>query len=428
MTFTRVDVVDVYAWGDQVGSVALDPASRFYAFEYHPAWIRRGLQLSPIYLPLGPGVSVFPELAAATYQRLPALLSDSLPDRFGASLLDAYLAGEGVAPRDISPLDRLAYLGSRGMGVIEFRPPRGPTPRPGTAYEVAHLVSEGRNAVLGSFGDETDATAGVRDLIRIGSSAGGVRAKAIIAFNEVTDEVRGGHVDAPDGFAHWIIKLDGVDDAHHLGPSHDLGRVEYAYSLMAQSAGIDMMDSRLLEEQDRAHFMTRRFDRNGNERVHMQTLCAIAHLDFRLPGTHDYAQYLQTVRTLRLGADAERQAFRRAAFNVMATNRDDHTKNFAFVLAREGTWALAPAYDLVFGGDLQWRMMSVNGAFGTVSAKDLTTLAEGFGIGSVGAVLSEVADAVESWSEFARRAGVPTTVADVVAAGLQPIRRTRRPH
>ena len=426
MDYRAVDVIDVYAWGEQVGAVALDPASRFYAFEYHPTWLRRGMELSPLQLPLAPGVRVFRELSPITYQRLPALLADSLPDRFGASLLDAYLAGEGVRQRDITPLDRLAYLGSRGMGALEFRPPRSPPPGPETAYEIAHIVDESRNAVNGSFGTESDATAGVRDLIQVKSNTNGLRAKAIVTFNNETQEVRGGHLDAPDGFAHWIIKLDGVNEAHRLAETNHMGRVEYAYSLMARAAGVDMMECRLFQEQGRAHFMTRRFDRDGNERLHTQTLCALSHLDFREPGVHDYAEYLLAIRSLGLGRAAERQAFLRAAFNVMAGNRDDHTKNFGFVLPRDGTWRLAPAYDVTFSDDMQWRMMSVDGEFGDVSADQLMILADRFAVANASVLLAGVADVIESWSEFAMLAGTPSAAADVVAAGLRPLRATHR--
>jgi serine/threonine-protein kinase HipA len=423
MAFKRVELVEVSAWGKTVGAVARDPRSGYFAFEYEPSWIKRGIELSPLHLRNTRGVFAFPNLPHHTFHGLPPMLADALPDSFGTSLLDAYLVGLGVAAKDITSLDRLGYLVSRGMGALEFAPPLGPPAQPETAYEIARLVVEGRNALAGSFGTENEATASVRDLLRIGSSAGGLRAKAIIAWNEKTGEIRGGHLDSPDGFEHWILKLDGVGDGRsNLGDAQgEDGRIEFAYSLMAKAAGVEMAPSRLLEEGGRAHFLTQRFDRVGNTKVHMQTLCGLAHLDFRAIGTHDYAQYLGTVRSLGVGAAAEQQAFRRVAFNVMAANRDDHTKNFAFLLEEAGSWKLAPAYDLTYGGALQFHNTSVNGNFGDIAVTDLLTLADRFEIGSVADALAEVADAVSSWSEFARSADLSKSAAAKVAKHLSPL-------
>jgi serine/threonine-protein kinase HipA len=425
MALKQVELVEVSAWGKRVGAVARDPRSGFFAFEYDSAWVKTGIELSPLHYRNTKGVFAYPNLPSHTYHRLPAFLADALPDSFGTSLLDAYLVGLGVAPSKITSLDRLAYLGSRSMGALEFAPPLGPSPQPEIAYEVARLVAEGRNALAGSFGTEDEATASVRDLLRVGSSAGGLRAKAIIAWNEQTGEIRGGHVDAPDGFAHWILKLDGVGEGKHAfneGSPTEEGRIEFAYSLMAQAAGIEMAPTRLLEEGSRAHFLTQRFDRMDNAKIHMQTLCGMAHLDFRAIGTHDYAQYLGTIRSLGIGADAERQAFRRVAFNVMAANRDDHTKNFAFLLEEGGSWKLAPAYDLTCGSEMQFRNLSVNGNFGEISLTDLLSLADRFEIAAVAEVLAEVADAIHSWAEFADSAGVSEKSRDAVAQHLSMIK------
>ena len=427
MAYKPVKVVEVSAWGSVVGAVVLDDRSGYGVFEYDRRWNRSGVELSPLMLPNRTGIFTFPQLSDVTYRRLPAMLADALPDRFGSSLLEAYLANEGISPRQITPLDRLAYIGRRGMGALEFAPPTGPALRSATAYDIANIVNEGRNAIAGSFGTEEDATAGIQHLIQIGSSAGGLRAKAIIAYNDETGEIRGGHVDAPDGFEHWLIKLDGVDADNTLGVTGNDGRLEYAYYLMAVAAGVDMMHSELLEECGRAHFMTRRFDRIGNQRVHVQTLCALAHLDFREIGTHDYSQLLLTISELGLGADAQRQAFRRAAFNVMAANRDDHTKNFAFTLPEGGSWGLAPAYDLTYTADLSLRQMSVNGNFGEVDADDLFALADRFGVEAASDVLSEVANAVDAWPTFAGDAGLePELTARVSSALTRPVRRRRR--
>jgi serine/threonine-protein kinase HipA len=419
-----VHVVRVSAWGSTVGAVVIDERTGYAVFEYDPAWLGRDRQLSPLQMPNGPGLRTFPGLSEHTYRRLPALLADSLPDRFGSSLLEAYLAGEGIDPTRISPLDRLAYLGSRGMGTLEYAPPSGPATGHGTAYEIANLVAEANNAINGSFGTETDATAGIRHIVDIGSSAGGVRAKAVIAYNDETGEIRGGQIDAPPGFAHWILKLDGVTDSA-LGTSGGEGRLEYAYSLMARAAGIDMMESRLLEEGGRAHFYTRRYDRDGNIKIHTQTLCAMNHLDFREIGTHDYSQYLLTIRALGLGPAAEREAFRRAAFNVAAANRDDHTKNCAFTLTATGSWALAPAYDLVHTPHLAYRMMSVNGSFDVITTADFTAVADRFEIAGAADILGQVADAADSWAEFAQAAGLDDHRARHASSDFVNLRRPR---
>ena len=274
MAYNPVDLVVVSAWGKTVGALAQDPRTGFFAFEYDPSWIRTRIELSPFHVRNSPGVFVFPQLSEPTYRRLPAMLADALPDQFGTSLLEAYLAGLGVASHQITSLDRLAYMGRRGMGALEFAPPIGRNESSGTAFDLAQIVAQGRNAIAGSFGTEADATAGVRELIQIGSSAGGLRAKAIIAWNADTGEVRGGHVAPDPGFEPWIIKLDGVEAASEVGATIGHGRVEYAYFLMASAAGVAMSRSRLLEEGGRAHFMTHRFDRAGTGKIHTQTLCA----------------------------------------------------------------------------------------------------------------------------------------------------------
>ena len=425
MAYQSVRSITVNAWGRHVGAAAIDPGTGFVAFEYSPSWVRSGTELSPILLPNRPGARVFPDLPEVTYRRLPALLADALPDRFGSSLLEAYLANEGVAPGDITPLDRLAYLGTRAMGALEFAPPTGPEHDGSTAYAIANLVDEARNAIMGSFGNEDDAAAGIRSIIELGSSAGGLRAKAIIAWNQDTGEIRAGHNDSPEGFSHWLLKLDGVNDDKSLGETTHAGCVEYAYSQMAQAAGIDMMEGDLLREHGRAHFVTRRYDRIGNQRIHAQTLCGLAGLDFREIGVHDYSEYLQTARTLEIGADAEKQAFARAAFNVMAANRDDHTKNFAFLLPQTGPWRLAPAYDITYTGWLHTRMTSVNGNFTEVTVDDLRRLADRFEIGDTNGIVQQVADAVSSWSQFAATAGLPTDVTDRIGADIRPLTRLR---
>lgn len=424
MTYQAVDLVEVRAWGHRVGAVALDERSGFYAFEYASDWIARGVELAPIHMPNQEGPFVFPRLSDATFYRLPALLADCLPDRFGNALVTARLAAEGVASSQITPLDRLAYMGDRAMGALEFRPPMGPAVQDLTAIQLADLVVAARSAVKGDFSTEQNAAEALKQLIQVGTSAGGARAKAVICFNPATSQVRSGHAPAPAGFEHWLVKLDGVDQSTSgvevLGDGKGFTRIEYAYHLMAVDAGVDMTECRLLLEGDRAHFLTRRFDRGPDEtKVHSQTLCSLAHLDFNLASVHDYSQYLEVVDDLGLGAEALEQAFRRIVFNVAAVNRDDHTKNLSFLCDEYGGWSLSPAYDVTFAHNPvgQWtsrHQMSVNGKFEGIDRQDLFRLADRFAVPNVSDAYSEVVDAVRRWQAFADMAEVDERVAEEI--------------
>ena len=425
MAYIPVDVVEVRAWGQRVGAVALDPATGFYVFEYAPQWQASGVELAPTTMPLGTAAHVFPALATDTFHRLPALLADALPDDFGNALTTAYLVAEGVASGAITPLDRLAYLASRGTGALEFRPARGPRPRRSTAVELAELVIAARSAVAGVFDDERGVTDAVRHLIAVGTSAGGARAKAVIAWNPVSNEVRSGQVPADPGFEQWLLKLDGVGRDLDLGRSAGFGRIEFAYSEMAKAAGITMGDCRLLHEGGRAHFMTRRFDRGADgSKTHMQTLCALGHLDFRLVGAHDYAQLFEMAERLGLGADARAEIFRRMVFNVAAANCDDHTKNFSFILPERGRWQLSPAYDVTHAHNPQSRwtaqhLMAVNGHTTGIARADVAVVGDRFAVPGASAIVGQVLDAVARWPEFAERGGVEPAARAEVAADIE---------
>jgi serine/threonine-protein kinase HipA len=411
--YKPVGIVEVRAWNQLVGAVALDPRLSYFAFEYAPAFIETGIELAPLTMPLAMARQpfIFPELPELTYKRLPAMLADSLPDDFGNSLVNAWMANQGVAARDITALDRLAYMGKRGMGALEFRPLRGPTTKGSTALVLSELVDSARRAVHGELDDDPHAVAALKQLISVGTSAGGARAKATIAWNPETNEIRAGQFDVDPGFEHWLLKFDGIGNDDELGESQGYGRIEYAYYLMATQAGIVMSPCRLLEEGGRAHFMTKRFDRDGNNKLHTQSLCGMAQLDYRAKGVHDYSQALGAMRQLKMSPEAFEQAFRRIAFNVMATNCDDHTKNFSFILREQRRWELAPAYDLIYAynpkGEWTYQhLMSVNGKFDQVRRDDLLTLADRFQIGAASRALAEVRTAVASWPEFARQARV----------------------
>lgn len=413
-----VEAVEVLAWGEKVGAVALDPTLGYYVFEYYPEFARTGIELAPLHLPLSGERYVFPALPEATYHRLPPLLADSLPDDFGNALIDAYLAKQGIRRADITALDRLAYMSSRALGALEFRPSRGPRHRVSSAVALGDLVEGARSLLGGRFEGDRETEAALQSLIQVGTSAGGARAKAVIAWNRETNEIRSGQLPADPGFEYWLIKLDGIGGDVELGSGGVYGRIEYAYYLMATAAGLAMTECRLLEENGRAHFMTRRFDRENGKgeearKVHSLTLCGLAHLDFRQRGTHDYSQYFQVIAELGLGADAREEAFRRMVFNVLARNCDDHTKNFSFLLdPKDGAgWRLSPAYDVTYAynpsGEWTYQhLMSVNGKFSDITRADLLAVADRFQVPRARSVIRSVTSAVARWQEFSAEAGV----------------------
>lgn len=436
MSYQPVDVIEVVVWGRPVGAVARNPATGNYAFEYTPDWVRGGVELAPLHMPLEPTVYEFPGLAQGTFHRLPPLLADSLPDAFGNALVNRWMAERGIAAERITPLDRLAYAADRGMGALEFRPPARTIDDSGppTAVQLADLVLAARQTVQGQLGDDALAHDALEQLIQVGTSAGGARAKAVVAYHPGTSRVRSPYGETPPGFEHWLIKLDGVSAAgldgrtDRLGDSAPYCRIEYAYSLMARAAGIEMSDCQLLAEGPRRHFMTRRFDRGpSGEKHHLLTLCGMAHLDFNMVGAHSYDQYLQTVAALGLGANAMQQAFRRMVFNVMAVNHDDHTKNVAFLRRQGEGWQLAPAYDIThsYRPGRVWterHLMAVNGKFDGIATADLYAVGERHDVPGYRRVVREVRAAVDSWPEFAAEADVPAGAVDVIRNDIEMFR------
>jgi serine/threonine-protein kinase HipA len=427
-----VQVVEVRIWGKRVGAVALDPKLGFYAFAYEPAWRRTAIELAPITLPTNDRSStfIFPTLAIPTFHRLPGMLADALPDAFGNALIDAWMAQHGVEKSAVTPLDRLAYMGRRGMGALEFKPARGSHKESAVPLEMKSLVEEARKLIEGDLTHDAHAKAALANIIHVGTSAGGARAKAVIAWNPKTNVIRSGQFDAAEGFEHWLLKFDGVGKDFELGTGADYGRIEYAYYLMAKRAGIIMHECRLLEENGRAHFMTRRFDRDvvGSQTIkhHVQTLCAMDHLDFKQRATHAYAQLFIVVSRLNLGDGALEQVFRRMAFNVMARNCDDHTKNFAFLMKEGGNWEFAPAYDVThaYNPKGEWtyqHLMSVNGKFKDIERADLLKEAERFGVARASDLLNEVHAGIENWPEFAKDAGLANTASARVAKDFRLI-------
>jgi serine/threonine-protein kinase HipA len=410
-----------------VGAIAPDPKLGFYVFAYQPAWRRTKVELAPLTISLEDrrDVFVFPNLPEATFHRLPGMPADSLPDEFGNTLIDAWMAERGVTKSEVTALDRLAYMGKRGLGALEFKPARGSQRESAAPLAMKSLVEEARKLVEGDLSEDAHATAALANMIRVGTSAGGARAKAVVAWNSKTHQIRSGQFEVAPGFTHWILKFDGVGKDSELGTGADYGRIENAYHKMATQAGIKMSQCHLLEENGRAHFMTRRFDREVVKgrtiKHHLQTLCALSHLDFKQRGTHAYAQLFMAVSQLGLGDDAISQVFRRMTFNVMARNCDDHTKNFSFMLKQGGSWELAPAYDVThaYNPKGEWtyqHLMSVNGKFKDITRTDLLAEADRFGVRRANDVIADVRAAVENWVTYAKEAGLHPDSYDKVAA------------
>jgi serine/threonine-protein kinase HipA len=427
-------VATVYLWGTEIGAVSLAGDGGVASFEYDPAFAAAGIELSPLRMPATPRrIYRFPELAKTSFDGLPGLVADSLPDRFGNALIDAWLAGRGRTPGSFDAVERLSYIGLRGMGALEFIPARGPDPTIDDELDVAALV-ELAGEVLARRADLSESPAApgkhraMQEILRVGTSAGGARPKALIAWNPETEEVRSGQIDAPDGFEFWILKFDGVGDASRdLGHSRGYGAIEWAYSEMARAAGIEMTECRLLEEDGRRHFMTRRFDRTvDGDKLHMQSLAALDHLDFELGEAHSYEQAFAVIRRLGLSAEAAEAQFRRMVFNVVGRNQDDHVKNISFLMDRSGQWSLSPAFDVVYSFNPEGRwtrvhQMSINGKRDNFTVADLDRVASVAGLkrGAGRRILAEVTAAVERWPEFAATARIPEETVERIASSFR---------
>ena len=424
-------VAEVQLWGSRIGAVSLDDAQRFARFQYDPDFARSGIELSPLAMPLSSRVYTFPALPFETFHGLPGLLADSLPDRFGNRLIDAWLAAQGRPPGSFDAIERLSYTGARGMGALEFVPATGPDPSRADEIHVDRLVALA-TAVLSSRSElsaslDGDPEAALTEILRVGTSAGGARAKAIVAWNEATGEVRSGQLEADSGFEHWLLKFDGVGGNRdkELEDPEGYTVIEYAYSRMAAAAGIEMEACRLLEENGRRHFMTRRFDRTASgDKLHMQSLGALAHLDYNAPGENAYEDAFHAIRQLDLGAAAAEQQFRRMCFNVAARNQDDHVKNIAFLMNRSGDWSLSPAFDVTYSYNPQGRwtgrhQMSIHGKRDAFTRDDFRECARTALLkrGRADTILDDVIATVARWEDFAADAGLaPDTTTRIAAA------------
>lgn len=417
----------VNLWGKRVGAVAWDVDTRLGRFEYAPEFRRNNWDIAPIKMPLSVDagrIFSFPELRdTRTFKGLPGLLADVLPDKYGNILINAWLARSGRPADSLNPVELLCFIGKRGMGALEFEPVEPEIKNRTTKIEIDSLIKTAQEILSGRQNFNTDLSAAderaFADILKIGTSAGGARAKALIAYNPVTKEVRSGQTDAPAGFSHWLLKFDGVMD-QQFGSSYGFGRVEMAYHLMAKDAGIQMTECRLLEENSRAHFMTRRFDReDGRGKLHVQSFCSIAHLDFNNIIHYSYEQLFETMRLLRLPYSEAEQLYRRMVFNVAARNCDDHTKNFSFIMDKTGEWKLAPAYDIchAYRPDSNWvnqHCLSINGKRNDITRQDLLSVAGKMNIKKPGRIIDQIADVVSMWKGYAGKTSVSQDLTEAI--------------
>lgn len=402
----------VHLWGKRIGAIAWNPNTGLGSFEYLPGFEIDKYPIAPIKMPGKNQIYAFPELRnTETFRGLPGLLADSLPDRYGKELINVWLARQGRPENSLNPVELLCFIGKRGMGALEFEPAiQQESPSYGLELsdllETTKALLQNKEAVQIQTSDQMRDV--MLDVLKMGTSAGGARPKAIIAFNEKNGEIRSGQTLADEGFGHWLIKFDGVSDTQ-FGATSGYGRVEMAYYKMATDFGIEMQESRLVEEQGRAHFMTRRFDRvNGNQKLHVQTLCALQHYDYTNILSYSYEQLYQTMRLLRLSYAEAEQMYRRMVFNVIARNCDDHTKNFAFIMPPDGKWALAPAYDVchAYRPGSPWvsqHNLSINGKRKNIGREDLLIIARQNSIRNPAKILDEAVRLVRQWPDYAQR-------------------------
>jgi len=424
----------VNLWGRTIGAVSLNDDAATATFEYDSAFTSSGIEVAPLMMPLSGRLYSFPSLRPETFHGLPGLLADSLPDRFGNALIDAWLARSGRTPESFNAVERLCYTGSRGMGALEYEPATRLDSAGSSRIEVDKLVAlasevlSHRNNLQGWFHEEGKQTA-LRDILQVGTSAGGARAKAVVAWNPKTNEVLSGQVKTSNGFEYWLMKFDGVSgnkDKEQNDPK-GYGAIEHAYYRMALDAGITMSPCRLFEENGCHHFMTKRFDRlEGGGKLHMQSLCGMAHYDFNQAGAYGYEQALQVIRRLGLPMAAIEEQFRRMVFNIVARNQDDHVKNIAFLMDRSGNWSLSPAFDMTYsyqpGG--KWtssHQMTMNGKRGEFTLEDFKACAKSASMkrGRAETIIDEVRNVVAQWRDYAEESHVNPEQRDKIERALK---------
>ncbi len=421
-----VDVAKARLFGQNIGTFSWDDAYRVARFEYDKDFLGRGIEPSPLMMPVQEGrIYSFGSLNRDTFNGLPGMLADSLPDTYGRALFDRWLALTGRTSGN--PVESLCFLGQRCMGALEFEPATGPASDGDMRFEIDSLVDVARDALSKKedFGVnlEDDRKAAIAEILRLGTSAGGQRAKAIIAYNKETGEVRSGQINAPESFDYYLIKLDGVSAEAGFRETENYGRLEYSFSELVKKCGIEMTGCSLIEENGRAHFLTRRFDRENGRKIHMQTLCGIAHYDFRLRKGYSYEQAFNVMRRLRLPYSQAQEMFRRMVFNVVVRNQDDHTKNISFLMDPNGKWRLSPAYDMGFaynpaGAWTATHQMSINGKFDDLTRNDLIEFAAANNIKNAPEIIDQICETASGWPELAKECGVPQTMIDAIVPHL----------
>lgn len=417
-----VDIARVNLYGRPVGTFRWDSRRDLALFEYAGSFIGCGLEPSPILMPVREGrVYSFPDIGRDTFKGLPGMLADALPDTYGRALFDRWLALTGR--HSGNAIETLCFLGKRCMGALEFEPAMDAPYSHDTRIELDSLVEVASEALAEKedFGAniEEDKKAAIAEIVRLGTSAGGQRAKAIIAYNKETGEVRSGQIDTPHGFEYYLIKLDGVTAEAGFRETQNFGRLEYSFSRLVKECGIEMTDCSLIEENGRAHFLTKRFDRVNGEKLHMQTLCGIAHYDYRMPRSYSYEQAFNIMRALRLPYSQAQEMFRRMTFNVVIRNQDDHTKNISFLMDKNGKWRLSPAYDMGYaynpkGGWTAQHQMSINGKFDNITRADLLEFARRNNIKEAPEIIDMISHTASRWPLIAQECGVPQPMIDAI--------------
>lgn len=422
-----VDIARVTLYGKTVGSIRWDSDKNVALFEYADTFVGKGLEPSPILMPVREGrIYSFREIGRETFKGLPGMIADSLPDTYGRALFDRWLALTGRQCGNA--VETLCFLGKRCMGALEFEPAMDSPYNKNVKIELDSLVHVA-GQVLAEKEDfginiDEDKKAAIAEIVRLGTSAGGQRAKAIIAYNKETGEVRSGQIDAPEGFDYYLIKLDGVSAQAGFRETQNFGRLEYSFSRLVKECGIEMSDCSLIEENGRAHFLTKRFDRLNGEKVHMQTLCGIAHYDYRMPHAYSYEQAFNIMRALRLPYSQAQEMFRRLVFNVVVRNQDDHTKNISFLMDKSGKWRLSPAYDMGFaynpkGGWTAQHQMSINGKFENISRKDLIEFARRNNIKEAAEIIDNITETASHWPIIAKECEVPQAMIDAILPDMK---------
>ncbi len=418
-----IDTAEVILWGTRIGIIHKDEDRPYVSFEYDKAFLRSGIELSPIHMKLSDRVYEFPSLSGEAFHGAPGLVADSLPDKFGNKIIERWLMEQGRGLDDFTVIDRLCYTGSRGMGALEYRPSAGPDVSHDQEINIRKMV-DFASKVLKDRADKNlnlSDDIGYSQLLRLGTSAGGARAKALIAWNETTNEVKSGQTDAGEGFEYWLMKFDGVanNGDHGIKDRVEYTLIEYAYYLMARDAGIIMNECRIFEDGGLNHFMTKRFDRSPAGKLHMQTLGALAHMDYNIPGLCSYEQASRYMRVLGLSMKSVEQFFTRMVFNVILVNRDDHVKNVSFLMDRRGEWKLAPAYDITFSYNLNNRwlkahQMLINGKNEDIGYEDLISAGRTMGLGRrrCDSIISNVAKVASDFRSYLEKAGVRESITD----------------